>query len=437
MSVVRVFHILPGQVLELEQVPAAPPAEGFYWIAYPRRILKQEVSQLQQYVQNITGLQLVDLHLTDLLNTHLPSHFDYTSDYDILVFRRLANHEEENASEIFPTIKPAPTTPSLPEIKLPHLPNLPFLTLRKRASQEAGEPEDDAGVSQVIETNSVGFALFDHLLVSVHPADCATRDAYIQRLMLLSQTVVQQNAALRAQGQSGQVAMAGGARLPASSADLMLRVVNAMVDSYLNLRRDLTRQLDHWQGQLLNPRLRFTDWSSLLLARNALHHLEEICEDQRGAITDWLTSLEDWPVPKGKQARREHDLLMVRSRDVLEHIERVMHHVRRMEQSAETAVQIHFNIQGNRTNDIMRALTAITAVFLPLHLIAGIFGMNFSVMPGLELPYGFWLALTGMLLIASVLMVYFVRHDYFLPNEADSAETNSNGGPAQKSAHKP
>jgi hypothetical protein len=74
----------------------------------------------------------------------------------------------------------------------------------------------------------------------------------------------------------------------------------------------------------------------------------------------------------------------VRCRDVLEHIDRVVHHVRRLEHNTETAVQMHFNAQGNRTNDIMRTLTALTAIFLPLNLIAGIFGMNFEFMPWLH-----------------------------------------------------
>jgi magnesium transporter len=77
------------------------------------------------------------------------------------------------------------------------------------------------------------------------------------------------------------------------------------------------------------------------------------------------------PSPKPPAGQRERDLLHVRSRDVLEHIERVVHHVRRLEQSVETAVQMHFSVQGSRTNDIMRTLTVLTAIFLPLNLITG------------------------------------------------------------------
>jgi Mg2+ and Co2+ transporter CorA len=60
----------------------------------------------------------------------------------------------------------------------------------------------------------------------------------------------------------------------------------------------------------------------------------------------------------------------------------------------------------------MRTLTALTAVFLPLNLIAGIFGMNFEFMPLLHVEYGFWWAMGAMLLTALVLMAYFRRKHY-------------------------
>ena len=76
---------------------------------------------------------------------------------------------------------------------------------------------------------------------------------------------------------------------------------------------------------------------------------------------------------------------------MLEHIERVLAHVRRLESSAETAVQMHFSAQSNRTNDIMRALTVLTAIFLPLNLVTGFFGMNFEGLPLIHSPTGFWI----------------------------------------------
>ncbi len=97
---------------------------------------------------------------------------------------------------------------------------------------------------------------------------------------------------------------------------------------------------------------------------------------------------------------------------MIEHIERVVHHVRRLEQSAETVVQIHFSAQGNRTNDIMRTLTALTAIFLPLNLIAGIFGMNFEFIPLVHHAAGFWWAMGSMAFIAATLGLLFWRKRY-------------------------
>jgi Mg2+ and Co2+ transporter CorA len=144
----------------------------------------------------------------------------------------------------------------------------------------------------------------------------------------------------------------------------------------------------------------------------ALHELDEICEDQRSSVQDWIDSLETWPEGGTPGQQRERELLKVRSRDVLEHIERVVHHVRRLEHSAETAVQMHFSAQSNRTNDIMRTLTAVTAVFLPLNLITGFFGMNFEFMPLIHTSAGFWITLGLMLLLATVVVTVFWRKQY-------------------------
>ena len=137
-----------------------------------------------------------------------------------------------------------------------------------------------------------------------------------------------------------------------------------------------------------------------------------MCEDQRSAIQDWIQALDEWRPADHPEGQRELELLKVRSRDVLEHIERVVHHVHRLEQSAEVAVQMHFSAQGHRANEIMRTLTVLTAIFLPLNLIAGIFGMNFEFIPLLHTQGGFWLAMVGMLAIAVGLSVYFWRKRY-------------------------
>ena len=364
----RVFTITSSSqgVTETDVLPTQLPPSGFVWIACARREFEVLQAHIQATLQTLCGTQLVDLHVSDLLNNQLPSHYDYTSQYDLLVFRRLATGQTE-------TDLAAPGEPLHERIK------------------RSGPP-----VLNRIDTSPVGFAVFDHLLLTVHPAGCAVRDAYA--LKLLSATSTESRAS--------------GVKLPTSAADLMLRIVNQMVDGYLELRRELTRQLGHWQSELLNPATRFTNWNSVLDARLAMHQLDEICEDQRSALQDWIDSVETWPDGDTPIAHRERELLKIRSRDVLEHIERVVHHVRRMEQSAETAVQLHFSAQSHRTNDIMRTLTALTAIFLPLNLITGFFGMNFEFLPVIHSPTGFWWTLGFMVLLVVVVVMVFWRRRY-------------------------
>ena len=375
----QVFTVSGTQVQTESALPQDLPESGYIWIACARAQLKSELPAIQNTLERLTGQTLVDLHVSDLLNAQLPSRFDYSSHYDLMVFRRLAQRNDTAPGQASGNANNGIT-----------------------ASLGATAKRSGPPVLHRIDTSPVGFAVFDRVLLSVHPDHCAVHEAYATRLLASTLTAQQspETADLRSAGARG---------IPDSPADMMLRILSQMVDGYLDLRRELSRQLDHWQAELLNPKTRFNRWDALLQARMALHQLEALCDDQRTAVQTWTESLNTWGIGKDSRAEREHELLKIRSRDVLEHIERVVQHVRRLEHNTETAVQMHFNVQGNRTNDIMRTLTALTAIFLPLNLIAAVFGMNFDFMPWLHQASGFWWALGSMGLIASSMGLFFWR----------------------------
>ena len=379
----RVFIVSAGHVHDALSIPRQLPEMGFVWIACSRSFFHTEQNQVQHQLENLTGHSVLDLHNSDLLNSHLPSRFDLTSHYDILVFRRLATATAE--SDPASVLRPL-----------------------NGKGKMSGPP-----ALRRVDTSAIGFVVFDNVLLTVHPDDCAVREAYAARLMAASKAIQDAHAETDGATMKSDDERSTSARdIPGSPADLMLRMVSQVVDGYLDLRRELTRQLDHWQAELISPNTRFNNWSALLEARLSLHHLDEICEDQLSAMQDWLESLNTWALPNESALFKEHEVLKVRSRDVLEHIDRVVHHVRRLEQSIETAVQIHFNAQSHRTNETMRTLTSITAIFLPLNLIAGIFGMNFEAIPLLHSHFGFWWTLASMALIALSLAWFLWRHQY-------------------------
>lgn len=404
------FFLIHDSFTELPDWPASLPPQGFLWVTCSRRVFEVQLERAQQHLQRLAGGGLVDLHVSDLLNPQLPSQYDYTSWYDLLVFRRLAAGQG---------------------------------TERMFLDEERGTASSASQALAAIDTSPVGFAVFDRVLLTVHPADCSVRDFFQTRLSQLGQNshasgdnspapatefsrpahddeeahlgvdphlIEEHHLAGLAHGHRTEGR--GPSRLPPSPADLMLRIVNHMVDSYLDLRRLLTRQLGYLQQDMLRSSGRFRHWQALLASRNTLHMLEDICEDQRSALQEWIDALEDWPMPTDPVAAREREVLRVRSRDVQEHIERVLNHVRRLETSSESAVQMHFSLQGSRTNAIMRTLTVLTAIFLPLNLITGVFGMNFDALPLIHASHGFWLAFGLMALVVVMLVWWFRRNRY-------------------------
>lgn len=78
-----------------------------------------------------------------------------------------------------------------------------------------------------------------------------------------------------------------------------------------------------------------------------------------------------------------------------------------------SAIEIHLSTISNSLNVIMKRVTSWGAIILVPSLIAGIFGMNFHVIPFLNSQFGFWLAIGSMIASIYILALYFKRKDWF------------------------
>jgi magnesium transporter len=68
---------------------------------------------------------------------------------------------------------------------------------------------------------------------------------------------------------------------------------------------------------------------------------------------------------------------------------------------------------SNRMNEIVKVLTLISTIFIPLTFIAGVYGMNFRVIPGLEWRFGYYLIMALMFVIAGMMLFYFKKKKWF------------------------
>jgi magnesium transporter len=72
-------------------------------------------------------------------------------------------------------------------------------------------------------------------------------------------------------------------------------------------------------------------------------------------------------------------------------------------------LDIYLSSISNRLNEVMKVLTIITTIFIPLSFIAGVYGMNFKFMPELDWQYGYPAVLALMLVISIIMLIMFRR----------------------------
>ena len=82
-------------------------------------------------------------------------------------------------------------------------------------------------------------------------------------------------------------------------------------------------------------------------------------------------------------------------------------------QELESKINLIFSIQGHRLNEVMKTLTILSVIFIPLTFLAGIYGMNFTNIPELNFKYGYFILLGIMVLISVVSVWYFKRKKWF------------------------
>ncbi|MBP9665288.1 MAG: magnesium/cobalt transporter CorA, partial [Pyrinomonadaceae bacterium] len=94
-------------------------------------------------------------------------------------------------------------------------------------------------------------------------------------------------------------------------------------------------------------------------------------------------------------------------RDVHDHLVRISDLAEGYRDLVASLFDMHFSVIATRTNDVMKTLAVVSAIILPLSLIAGIYGMNFEFMPELKQPGGYFAVLGLMAVITVLLLVYF------------------------------
>ncbi|MDF2693102.1 MAG: Magnesium and cobalt transport protein CorA, partial [Labilithrix sp.] len=180
-------------------------------------------------------------------------------------------------------------------------------------------------------------------------------------------------------------------------------ILDRMVDEYLPVVNRFEVQLEQVESGILEGKAQADEnavMRQILRIKRSLQMLRRTTISQREILS--------------RLARAEFDEIpreaMPFYRDVYDHFARVTELVDSYRELATGLLEVHFSIQSNQMNEIMKRLTLISTIMLPLSLVAGIYGMNFKqVFPELDWQYGYFYALGLMATIAAGIVLYFKK----------------------------
>jgi len=229
-----------------------------------------------------------------------------------------------------------------------------------------------------LETRTAAFFMFRRVLITIRAEDNVSFHIVQQRIN------------------------EGRMKSPETVLGLAHSVLDTMVDRYLKVREPMEQRFSLLQDELLDPDNRMSDWRALLRGRRVAREMETLAESQLEALDSWRRNsfLDCSPHEE------------VKIKDLVEHVNRVLNHASGQERDIEAAVQLHFAIVTGRNNRIMQFLTVLSAIFFPLTLITGIYGMNFDNMPELHWKYGYFMVLGVIFVVGFILLYIFKKRRY-------------------------
>ena len=81
--------------------------------------------------------------------------------------------------------------------------------------------------------------------------------------------------------------------------------------------------------------------------------------------------------------------------------------------SLESASNFFYTAQNHRMNEVIKILTVVSSIFMPLTFIVGLYGMNFDYLPELHYKYAYFFVIGVMFLIVIFMILYFKRKKWF------------------------
>lgn len=256
----------------------------------------------------------------------------------------------------------------------------------------------DMHLPKLDDYSSYLYLVFHSVRLGTQPMDIFTEevDVFLGLHYLVTMHDVERRSIDRAWNAEHH-ASSGLARGPAM---LLYELLDAQIDSYIPIIDAFEDQLEKLGDDIFlaadNERVML---NRLLTAKSSSLRLQRILTPQRELLSR-LASGEYAVIPSS---------VRIYFRDVYDHLARLANLAESTRDLAGSTIETHLALVNNRMNEVMKVLTMMSTIFIPLSFIAGIYGMNFEYMPELAWRWGYPMV-WGVFIAVAVSMLFFFRH---------------------------
>jgi magnesium transporter len=192
----------------------------------------------------------------------------------------------------------------------------------------------------------------------------------------------------------------GKGRIRKAGADYLAHaVIDTVVDSYFSVLEDMEEEIDACEESLVNR-----PTSAILKTIQGVKRSMIVLRKAVWPLREAVASLERSESPLIAESTN------IYFRDVYDHTIQVMDTIETYRDSLSGMLDIYLSSLSNRMNEIMKVLTIIATIFIPLTFIAGVYGMNFEYMPELKWRWGYFIVWGVMIFIALFMLKWFRKN---------------------------
>ena len=186
---------------------------------------------------------------------------------------------------------------------------------------------------------------------------------------------------------------------------LLFRMLEAIIDNYFEVLEHITDTISELETRMLHN----SSSDTLKLVELQKRKLGEL----RKIVTPLKEATSQLEKSQSPLINKENHYCFS---DLKEHCMSVLEEIDSNKQILDGMTNLYYAIQGQKMNEIMKLLTIVSAIFIPLTFIAGIYGMNFKNMPELQSNNGYFITLFSMLILVIILIFYFRKRGWISKN---------------------